>query len=141
MKVYSSRVSVLLTCFIMLMMGYTGYVVYKSGDIVPVIVLALVFLFVLAILLTIRYYVDPETKTLKIKVCGLPSGTVDLTQVKRIYKSNSILSAPAASLNRICLDIKAGPDILVSPRYQQDFLEEIRKINPEIDIEARLLEM
>ena len=139
MKVYPSRVSVFMTCFIMLMMGYTGYVVYKSGDIVPVIVLALAFLFVLSIMLTIRYYVDPETKTLKIKVCGLPSGTVDLTQVKRIYKSNSILSAPAASLSRICLDIKSGPDVLVSPRYQQDFLEEIKKINPEINIDEQLL--
>lgn len=140
MKVYPSRVSVFMTCFIMLMMGYTGYVVYKSGDIVPVIVLALAFLFVLSIMLTIRYYVDPETKTLKIKVCGLPSGTVDLTQVKRIYKSNSILSAPAASLSRICLDIKSGPDVLVSPRYQQDFLEEIKKINPEINIDEQLLD-
>lgn len=141
MKVYSSRVSVFMTCFVMLMMGYTGYVVYKSGDIVPVIVLALAFLFVLSIMLSIRYYVDAETKTLKIKVCGLPSGTVDLTQVKRIYKSNSILSAPAASLNRICIDIKSGPDVLVSPRYQQDFLKEIKKINPDVMIEERLLEM
>lgn len=141
MKVYSSRVSVFMTCFVMLMMGYTGYVVYKSGDIVPVIVLALAFLFVLSIMLSIRYYVDAETKTLKIKVCGLPSGTVDLTQVKRIYKSNSILSAPAASLNRICIDIKSGPDVLVSPRYQQDFLKEIKKINPDVMIDERLLEM
>ena len=141
MKVYSSRVSVFMTCFVMLMMGYTGYVVYKSGDIVPVIVLALAFLFVLSIMLSIRYYVDAETKTLKIKVCGLPSGTVDLTQVKRIYKSNSILSAPAASLNRICIDIKSGPDVLVSPRYLQDFLKEIKKINPEVMIDERLLEM
>lgn len=141
MKVYPSRVSVFMTCFVMLMMGYTGYVVYKSGDIVPVIVLALAFLFVLSIMLSIRYYVDAETKTLKIKVCGLPSGTVDLTQVKRIYKSNSILSAPAASLNRICIDIKSGPDVLVSPRYQQDFLKEINKINPDVMIDERLLEM
>lgn len=141
MKVYPSRVSVFMTCFVMLMMGYTGYVVYKSGDIVPVIVLALAFLFVLSIMLSIRYYVDAETKTLKIKVCGLPSGTVDLTQVKRIYKSNSILSAPAASLNRICIDIKSGPDVLVSPRYQHDFLKEIKKINPDVMIDERLLEM
>ncbi len=140
MKVYPSRVSVSMTCFITLMMGYTGFVVYQSGDIVPIIVLVLAFLFVMAIMLTIRYYVDPESKTLKIKVCGLPSGTVDLTEVKRIYKSKSILSAPAASLQRICLDIKAGPDVLVSPRYQQDFLEEIKKINPEIDIDKQLLD-
>ncbi len=140
MKVYPSRISVSMTCFVTLMMGYTGYMVFLSGEIIPTIIVAVIFLFVLSILFTVRYYIDPETKTLKIKVCGIPSGTIDLTEVKRIYKSRSIMSAPAASLKRICLDIKAGPDVLLSPRYQQDFLEEIKKINPEIDIEKQLLD-
>ncbi len=139
MKVYPSRISVSIITFILLMMGYTGYEVYKSGEIVPVIVFFAIFLFVLSIFLTIRYYIDPETKTLKIKVCGLPSGTIDLTQVVEIRKSHSVLSSPAASLSRICLDVKGGPDVLLSPRYQQDFLEEIRKINPDVKIDERLL--
>lgn len=121
------------------MMGYTGYEVFKSGEIVPAIVHAVIFVFLLSIFLTIRYYIDPESKTLKIKVCGLPSGSVDLTQVREIRKSHSILSSPAASLSRICLDVKGGPDVLVSPRYQQDFLEEIKKINPDVKIDERLL--
>ena len=139
MTVYPSRVSISILIFIFLMNVYTGYQVYLSGEIVPLIISAVIFLFVLAVFLTIRYYIDPETKTLKIKVCGLPSGTIDLTQVKEIRKSHSIFSAPAASLSRICLDIKGGPDVLLSPRYQQDFLEEVRKINPDVKIDERLL--
>lgn len=139
MTVYPSRVSISILIFIFLMIGYTGYQVYLSGEIVPLIIFVVIFLFVLAVFLTIRYYIDPETKTLKIRVCGIPSGSFDLTQVKEIRKSHSVLSAPAASLSRIVLDIKSGPDVLISPRYQQDFIEEVRKICPDVKIDERLL--
>lgn len=140
MKVYPSRISVSMVVFLILMMGYTGYHVFRSGEIVPMIIFAVIFLFVFTIFFTIKYYIDPDTKTLSIKVCWIPSGSIDLTQVKEIRKSHSILSAPAASLKRICLDVKGGPDLLLSPRYQYDFIEEIKKINPDVKIDEQLLD-
>lgn len=138
-KVYPSRIGIPTIVIFYVAMAFAGYKVFTSGEIPPQIIFACIILLVSGIYFSIRYYIDTEAKTLKIKVLGIPNGTIDLTQVVEIRKSHSILSAPAASLNRICLDVKGGPDLLLSPRYQQDFIEEIKKINPNVKIDERLL--
>lgn len=138
-KVYPSRIGIPTIVIFYVAMAFAGYKVFSSGEIPPLIIFACIILLVSGIYFSIRYYIDTEAKTLKIKVLGIPNGTIDLTQVVEIRKSHSILSAPAASLNRICLDVKGGPDLLLSPRYQQDFIEEIKKINPNVKIDERLL--
>ena len=139
MKVYPSRISVSVLVFFYAIMAYAGFNAFQSGEIPAIIIFVCILLLVSGIFFTTRYYVDPETKTLKVRVLGIPNGSIDLTQVREIRKSRSILSSPAISLDRILLDVKGGPDVLLSPRYQQDFLEEIKKINPDVKIDERLL--
>lgn len=61
-------------------------------------------------------------------------GSIDINQIKSIEKSNSILSSPAASRKRISIKYGKYDDILVSPKNQEDFIQELLKINPDIKL-------
>lgn len=37
------------------------------------------------------------------------------------------------------VDFSDGTAVIISPRYQEDFLDELRKINPKVQIDERLL--
>lgn len=80
----------------------------------------------------IKYYI--KENNLVIKSGFINMGSIDINQIKSIEKANNILSSPAASLNRISIKYGKYDDILVSPRNQEDFIQELLKINPEIKL-------
>lgn len=80
----------------------------------------------------IKYFI--KENNLIIKSGFIKMGSIDINQIKSIEKSNNILSSPAASLNRISIKYGKYDDILVSPKNQEDFIQELLKINPEIKL-------
>lgn len=53
---------------------------------------------------------------------------IDIRTIKKIEPSRSMLSAPAASLNRLKISYGKYDEVLVSPRYQDDFIKTINEI-------------
>ena len=49
----------------------------------------------------IRYAINPEKKTLSVKIGFFKHGTYDIMDIKSIKKTNTWLSSPAASMDRI----------------------------------------
>lgn len=67
----------------------------------------------------------------------IPSGTVEIKDIESVERSYNPLSSPAASLKR--LSIRLGgkskyPFMLISPVREKEFLEELKAINPDIDV-------
>lgn len=87
-----------------------------------------------------NYIIDDENKQLVISTFfGLAKSRVDIMKMTRVSKSHSIMSAPASSLKRICIEYTGGRfknEVIISPYMQEDFLQELKKINPEIIIES-----
>ncbi len=87
-------------------------------------ILALVFL----LFKSITYKIDGET--LKIFL----GAKIDIKTIKRIYSTNNPLSSPALSLDRIAVVYNKFDEVLISPKEREAFIQELLKINPNIEV-------
>ena len=65
----------------------------------------------------------------------LPSGSVEIKNIKSVERSYNPLSSPAASLKRLRIDLRGKakfPYMLISPVREQEFIEELKAVNPDI---------
>lgn len=95
------------------------------------VVLVLIMLaFATLLIFNTKYIVAQDTLSIK---CGfLPVETYDIRQIASIRNTNTIISAPAASLDRIEIRLTTGKSVVISPADKLKFIEHLRKINPDI---------
>lgn len=60
---------------------------------------------------------------------------IDIHSIKRIYKTNNPLSSPALSLDRIAIVYNKYDEVLISPKLKKEFVEDLLKINPAIQVD------
>lgn len=80
----------------------------------------------------IKYVIFDDTLTVK---SGLfvEDAHYKISEISSIQKTNSILSAPAASLKRIAIFFHGQKrPLVISPRNEADFIAQLKSINPEI---------
>ncbi len=86
----------------------------------------------------IKYIVNFEEKTLLIKVGFITHGKYDIMKIRSVKKSNTWLSSPAASMDRIELKIKYS-QVVISPSDRLQFIDDLLSIQPDIMVEQTLL--
>ena len=59
---------------------------------------------------------------------------IDISKITKIEKTNSILSSPALSLDRIRIRYNKYDEVLISPKVKKEFVDELLKVNPTIEI-------
>lgn len=147
MKTYRTRYSVFL---VVLLLGM-GLVIliplieaFRSGrasEIYTSLGILVLYYAICAGALTTTYTIDADSRLLIItNMFGLAKSRKDIMKMTRISDTRTWLSAPASSLKRICIDYKESrfhSDIVISPYMQEDFIADLRKINPEIVDETR----
>jgi hypothetical protein len=137
-KTFRSRVSVLLIIFILIVISPGLILTIRSGNIFNpgFYTITGVIIFIAFISSGIRYVV---TDRLLLKMWGIPCGSYPISQIVSVKRSYNPLSSPAASLKRLCVRFKQGykwPFVLISPAREQEFLEKLEEINPDIDIQV-----
>lgn len=93
----------------------------------------LVFIFYLVILvgsLNCTYYIEGEY--LVVKYLFFVKKIIDIQTINSVKNSRSLISSPAASLRRLEIKYKEKRVILISPAYQDVFIQELLKVNPKI---------
>lgn len=140
MKTYRSRISILILALLLMSTGLLAFSLffnerpYTPRNLVLNVAITLVYLFIIMGAFWIRYTVFEYDKVLVISAFfGLSRQRIDITQIRRISKSRSLLSSPAASLKRLRIEYGKYDDVLISPRGQEEFLEDLKKINPNIE--------
>ena len=87
------------------------------------------------------YIIDLERRRLIItSMYGLSRSRKDIMKMTRIRSTRTWASAPASSLKRIWIEYpvsRFGSELILSPYMQDDFIEQLRKINPEIVDETK----
>ncbi|MEZ4787052.1 MAG: PH domain-containing protein [Flavobacterium haoranii] len=74
---------------------------------------------------------------LKVHSGFIVNKNIPISEIKSIKKTDSILSAPAASLtDRIEVFYGNSKSIVISPKDRKEFIEELLKQNSEIKVEA-----
>ena len=136
-KVFRSRISVALIVFIIAIMLLPLILMIREGNIfntkfyIPLGVI----MFIVLLLSGFRYKIVDNH--LSINTWGTCSTNIPLSQIVSIERTYNPLSSAAGSLKRLCVRFKKGykfPFVLISPVREQEFLETLKTINPNIQI-------
>ncbi len=90
------------------------------------------FLFVFILYLFFRTYYTLKDSTLHIKFGFFSYPPIEISQIKEVSKTKSILSSPAPSLDRIEIKYGKFDKIIISPKDKQGFIKNLIQINPKI---------
>ena len=134
-KVFRSRISVLLIGFILAIFIPCTIPMIKHMFMSDLYIMGSIFLFVVFLFSGMRYIISGNK--LYLKMWFIPNGSVNIMNIISVERSYNLLSAPAASLKRLRISFggKAKfPYTLISPVREQEFIEELKKINPDIYI-------
>ncbi len=102
---------------------------------VPKLILGLVIGLIIWVLLDTRYVI--KTKFLLYR-SGPFRGRIDITKIKKIKLHSGLFvpvsMKPALDINGFIITYNQFDDVFVSPNNSSIFLEELKKINPSIEI-------
>jgi hypothetical protein len=59
---------------------------------------------------------------------------IHIHSIRKVYKTRNPLSSPALSLDRIAIVYNKFDEVLISPVERDDFIQELLKINPNIEV-------
>jgi hypothetical protein len=100
---------------------------------------------VLIIWLILSTYYDINAKMLKV-VSGPVRYTIDIDKIKSVRPSRNPLASPALSLDRLEITYSRPTDkvetryswktILISPKNKDQFIRELLKVNPNIEVQT-----
>lgn len=131
--VFRSRISVLLVLFMTAILGFCFVTTLPAGVVPTVLSLGPVVLLVVVLMASLRYVIDGNT--LYVRTVPFTRGTAyDLTKLQSISPTRTLLSSPALSMRRIKLDFGVGMPLVISPAAQDVFIDEIRRINPNVKV-------
>ena len=130
--VYPTKVSVTLVLIISLIMGciLVPYAI-KSLWIPFTIILILHFL-LLFMLANIKYVITESQLIIDQSMGKWGKEVIDISTIKSIEPTHTILSAPASSLDRLRISYNKYDEVVISPRRKEEFIRQLQSINPQI---------
>lgn len=134
-KTYKSKISIGLLLFANLPLIATVCIPFifeegKDTKITMLLIILPILIFVNYTLLSNRYIIHQNK--LEIKGGVLYRLSIDISQIKKIEKSNSLWSSPAASLDRLEILYNKWDSVLISPEGKEDFVSQLKQIHPDI---------
>ena len=135
-KVFRSRFSVALNAPILAFMLWRLILMICSGNIFNAEFYILIgfIAFIVLLFCGIRYEIVGDKLRIGTWIVG---NTYPISQIISVERSYNPLSAPAGSLKRLCVHFgkrSKWPIALISPVREQEFLNTLKKINPNIYI-------
>jgi hypothetical protein len=135
MRKYRTEVSYLLLGTVIAIFASSMYMIYREGGSIMEILALLTgtLLMSLYLIFGISYEIS-EHNILKVRAGFFYKINVPIDKIHTIEKTNSILSAPASSLNRIELKYNKFDSVVISPQHREMFIQELLNINPNINV-------
>ncbi|WNM20060.1 PH domain-containing protein [Flavobacterium capsici] len=133
MKIYKSKIDwwLIIPFLIPIYFGIIEVLKHnKSGWLVIVATVAFV-----VFMYRSTYYII-ENNTLTVRSMFIVYEKIEISSIKKIYKTRNPLSSPALSLNRLAIVYNKYDEIMISPEEKVDFMDEILKLNPEISVKS-----
>jgi hypothetical protein len=133
-KVFRSRISVLVVGFILAIFTGSFIIVFESNLFYEMYILGVVFIFIIFIFSGIHYIISEDK--FYIKIWMIPYRGLKILEIISVKRSYNPLSSSAASLKRLRIDFKGSNwFMLISPVRENEFIEELQAINPDISIQ------
>lgn len=127
MKIYKSKVDWWLVLIILVIFGFpiVEGMLTKEYMLSAVFVGLLLFFWILGSML--KYKIEGE-------YLSIWKTKIHIKSIHKIYATRNPLSSPALSINRIAIVYNKFDEILISPCDREDFIQELLKINPDIEV-------
>lgn len=106
-----------------------------EGDWAVVILMVLIVAFVAHMFITTRYTIDGTT--LIVRSGFFVNIKVDVLTIRKITETNTWLSAPATSLDRLEITYNKYDSVIISPRNKAEFIADILTINSEVNVPSK----
>jgi len=134
MKIFRSRIGpeIFLPVAILFMFLFYQAIVLKT--IAGFLITVFVMIFLLYLARTITYTISGNT--LEIKCGGFWNTIINVDDIKSIKEVTDIFGAPAASMKRIEIKYNETGRIAISPKNKAVFIDNLKQINPRIEIIA-----
>ncbi|WP_298773956.1 PH domain-containing protein [uncultured Empedobacter sp.] len=136
-KTYQSRLSVSLVVFLFLIFSFVGIGISFNSiqqNEIDIVVCILTILFIIYMYLSTIYKII-NNEELVVKVGFLMNIKIDIKKIVEIKKTKSMISSPAWSLNRIEIFYNKYDSVIISPKNQTEFIQDLQKINSSIKID------
>ena len=127
--VYPTKVSITLILIISLIMGCILISLAVSSKWIPFFIDLLLYVSLVYLMVSIKYEIN-ELQLIIHQAMG--KMVIDISTIKSIEPTHSILSAPASSLDRLRINYNKYDDIVISPRRKEEFIRQLQSINPNI---------
>ncbi len=133
-KTYKSKIDLWL--LVLLIVAFGGPLIYmtlREPHWFAVVWLPITVMVIYSVT-TIQYVIAGDM--LLIKSIGF-SSAIPIKSIRRIEETNSLLSSPAASLDRLEMVYNRYDSVLVSPKDKSGFINDLKAINPEIEVKMK----
>ncbi|MEP0132673.1 MAG: PH domain-containing protein [Eudoraea sp.] len=130
MKKYPSKISYGLVVFILAILVGSTIPMISNQIWLGLIINLLVAVFIAHLFFTTYYVIDEGL--LIVKSGFLIDKKIDIKAIRSISETNNLISAPAASFDRLEILYHQFDSILISPRDKSGFIDHITRINPQI---------
>ena len=127
--VYPTKVSITLILIISLIMGCILISLAVSSKWIPFFINLLLYVSVVYLMVSIKYEIN-ESQLIIHQAMG--KIIIDISTIKSIEPTHTILSAPASSLDRLRISYNKYDDVVISPRRKEEFIRQLQTINPNI---------
>lgn len=132
-KKFPSKIGFLIVIPISFLILMPIVLIYKNSFFWPPVLLSFVaFAFMAHLLLSTHYMV--KDRNLKIKSGFIYNLNIQISTIRKINESNSVLSAPASSLDRLEIIYNKYDSVLISPKEKAAFIKTMLEINPTIEV-------
>lgn len=133
-KVFPSKIGLelIIPISLILAFGFKNILQQPQWSSILLLILILVLAFISYTFTSIKYSI--ENTILTVKASFFVNEKIDINSITKITKSNNIISAPAASLDRIEIFYGNKNSILISPKNKIEFINVLTTINPKIEI-------
>ena len=135
MEKFKSKISIGLVFFLAIVLG--GMLLKLLYDGVWS-VSALIFfqiLFIANMFCTTFYIIENER--LQVKSGFLINFSIDIQQIKKISETNTLMSAPAISFDRLEILYNKFDTVVISPKEKMQFIDAIKRINPQVEVKLK----
>jgi hypothetical protein len=135
-KIHNSKIGLELVIPLVLVFGTVlVLIISEKPSWIVIAILFSVILFVVHMFMTTNYSI--ENNELKIKCGFLFNKSIDIKTIKKITETNNPQSSPATSLDRLEITYGKFDSILISPKQKTEFINDIKRLNPNIEIKLK----
>ncbi|MBL0135487.1 MAG: PH domain-containing protein [Chitinophagaceae bacterium] len=135
-KTFKSRIGLEFVIPIIIIFGTILFLTtYEKPSWLGVFILLAVITIITHLFLSTSYTIEGEN--LKIKSGIFYNKTVHIKDITSISETNSFLSSPATSLDRLAISFGKYDCVIISPKQKKEFIDTIVSLNSTVEVKLK----